>query len=146
MEARRKEMLPTDRQQDTLAAMVMRAAVGLALVATAAYLLIGLNFLGVGDLQKADAPAAITFLAAACYALGGLLILLHRRWLWVAGAAINALVMLVFFSAYAGRPSVMLSPGGLATKAAQLLLEVALLYLILTAARHPQRAAKPASP
>ena len=111
------------------------AGVGLALAAAAAYLLIGFNILGVGDLQTAEAPAAITYVCAGCYALGGLLILLRWRWLWITGAVINALVMLFFFSAYATRPSVMLSPGGLVTKVAQLLLEVTLLYLIFTYGR-----------
>ena len=45
---------------------------------------------------------------------------------------INALVILFFVMAYQNRPTVMFSPGGLATKAAQLLLEVSLLYLIIT--------------
>jgi hypothetical protein len=70
--------------------------------------------------------------AAGSYLLGGLLILVHSRWLWIVGAVINALVILFFVMAYQNRPTVMFSPGGLATKAAQLLLEVSLLYLIIT--------------
>jgi hypothetical protein len=46
---------------------------------------------------------------------------------------IKALVILVYFMAYQARPAVLLSPGGLATKAAQLRLEVALLTLIFSA-------------
>src|SRR5689334_9189181 len=119
---------------------VLWADVGLAGVAALAYLLIGTQVLAVGDLQQADAPPAIIYVCAGCYLLGGLLILLHRRALWIAGAAINALVMLVYFSAYAARPAVLFSPGGLLTKAAQLLLEVGLLYLIVT---YPARAPAP---
>jgi hypothetical protein len=55
-------------------------------------------------------------------------------------AVINALVILFFVMAYQHRPAVMFSPGGLTTKAAQLLLEVTLLYLIMTdwwRQRHP---------
>ena len=107
-------------------------ATGLALVAALGYLLIALDMLPVGDLQPAEGPAAIVFVAAGCYGLGGLLILAGRRWLWMIGAAINALVILFFVMAYLSRPSVMFSPGGLTTKTAQILLEVCLLYLIVT--------------
>ena len=110
----------------------VRIALLLALGAAVSYLMIGLNVLTVGDLQPSEAPAAITYVCAGGYLLGGLLILLRRRSLWIVGAVVNALVMLIFFAAYAGRPSVMFSPGGLATKAAELLLEVSLIYLIFT--------------
>jgi hypothetical protein len=131
---------------------VLWADVGLAGVAALAYLLIGGGILAVGDLQPADAPSAIIYLCAGSYLLGGLLILLRRRALWIAGAAINALVLLIFFSAYAARPAVLFSPGGLLTKAAQVLLEVGLLYLIVTyvpGAPGPRREAalrRPAGP
>ena len=55
------------------------------------------------------------------------------------GAVINALVMLAFVSAYLDRPAVLFSPGGLATKAAQLLLEASLIYLIITDWRRSRR-------
>lgn len=106
-------------------------AVGLALLAALSYLLIALQVLTVGDLQTSDRPAAIVLVAAACYALGGLLILVRRTWLWMVGAGINLLVILFFALAYLGRPAVMFSPGGLATKSAQILLEVCLLALIM---------------
>jgi hypothetical protein len=117
-------------------------SVGLAVLAAVAYVLIGRRVLGVGDLDTKDAPATITYVAAGCYLAGGLLILLHRRGLWIAGAVINALVMLMFFSAYAGRPAVLFSPGGLITKAAELLLEAGLLYLIITTRRRAPRASR----
>jgi hypothetical protein len=116
-------------------------ATGLALTAALSYVLVGLNVLAVGDLQTTEAPAAITYVCAGSYLLGGLLILLRWRWLWMVGAVINAMVMLVFFTAYMSRPSVMFSPGGLVTKAAQLLLEAGLLYIILTAGRRSPRPA-----
>jgi hypothetical protein len=116
-------------------------AMGLALTAALSYVLVGLNVLAVGDLQTTEAPAAITYVCAGSYLLGGLLILLRWRWLWMVGAVINAMVMLVFFTAYMSRPSVMFSPGGLVTKAAQLLLEAGLLYIILTAGRRSPRPA-----
>ena len=105
--------------------------VALAATAALAYMLIALGVLTVGDLATAEAPAAIVYVAAGGYLLGGALILARRRWLWIVGAAINALVILFFALAYQDRPAVMFSPGGVATKAAQLLLEVGLLYLIV---------------
>ncbi len=106
--------------------------VALAAIAAVAYMLIGLRVLAVGDLATAEAPAAITYVAAGGYLLGGALILARRRWLWIVGAAINALVILFFAMAYQDRPAVMFSPGGVVTKAAQLLLEAGLIYLIVT--------------
>ena len=117
-------------------------AVALALFAALGYVLIQVGLLGVGDLQTAEAPPAIVYVAAGCYLLGGLLILLRWRWLWITGAVINALVILFFLMAYQARPAVLFSPGGIITKLAQLLLEVSLLYLIWHAgsrARHPAR-------
>jgi hypothetical protein len=118
---------------------VMWLAVALAVTAALAYVLIGFHMLAVGDLQTADRPDIIIYMAAGSYLLGGLLILLRRRWLWIVGAVINALVMLIFFSAYLERPAVLFSPGGLISKAAQLLLEAGLIYLILTDWRRSRR-------
>jgi len=47
--------------------------------------------------------------------------------------------MLVFFSAYLERPAVLFSPGRVIAKAAQLLLEVGLIYLIVTDWRRSRR-------
>jgi hypothetical protein len=111
---------------------VLWFAVALATIAAVSYLLIGLHVLAVGDLQTEEQPATIIYVAAGSYLLGGLLILFQRRWLWITGAVINAMVMLVFFNAYLQRPAVLLSPGGLLSKTAQLLLELVLIYLIIT--------------
>jgi hypothetical protein len=105
-------------------------AVALALAAALSYVLINLGVLAIGDLQPAEGPAGIIYTAAGCYLIGGLLILLRRGWLWIVGAVINALVILFFVQLYQSRPAVLFSPGGLVSKAAQLLLEAALLYLI----------------
>lgn len=120
---------------------VMWLAVGLALLAATSYLLIQEGLLGVGDLQPSERPAAIVDVAAGGYLLGGLLILACRRWLWIAGAVINALVILFFILAYLSRPAVLFSPGGLVTKIAQLLLEVCLLALIVTGWHRSRRQA-----
>ena len=120
------------RSENVTPIRVLWLAVALALVTSLAYLLMAWDVLGVGDLQPDEEGGVIVYVAAACYLIGGLLILVRRRWLWIAGAVINALVMLFLFMMYQDRPAVLLSPGGLASKAAQLALEAVLIYLIVT--------------
>ena len=110
---------------------ILWTAVALALTASLSYVLMVLNILGVGDLQMDEKPAVIIYVAAGCYLLGGLLILTRNRWLLLFGAFINAMVILFFFNMYQNRPAVMFSPGGLASKTPQILLEVALFYVIV---------------
>lgn len=129
----------TVQQTHTNRVHLLWLAVTLALIAALSYMMIQLGLLAVGDLQPSEGPPTIVYVAAVSYLIGGLLILLRRRWLWVVGAVINALVILFFVMAYLHRPAVMFSPGGLATKAAQLLLEVSLLYLIMTGWHHSGR-------
>jgi hypothetical protein len=107
-------------------------AVGLALFTALTYVLIALKILGVGDPQAARDGGPIVFVAAGCYLLGGLLILLRNRWLLLFGAFINALVILFFFNMYQSRPEVILSPGGLVSKTAQVLLEILILLVLIT--------------
>jgi hypothetical protein len=109
---------------------VIWLAVILALSTALSYALMAFNVLGVGDLQMDEKPAGIIFVAAGCYLLGGLLILLRNRWLLLFGTFINAMVIRFFFNLYQDRPAVMFSPGGLVSKIAQILLEVALIYVI----------------
>jgi hypothetical protein len=104
---------------------VLWIAAGLAIFTALAYVLIALNVLGVGDLQMGEKPAAIIYVAAGCYLIGGLLILIRNRWLLLFGIFINAMVILFFFNLYQDRPIVMFSPGGLTSKIAQILLEAA---------------------
>jgi hypothetical protein len=111
-------------------APILWAAVSLTLIAALSYILVALDVLGVGDLQQGEKPAGIIYVAAGCYLLGGLLILLRNRGLLLFGAFVNAIVILFFFSMYQNRPAVLLSPGGLVSKVAQILLEVALIYVI----------------
>jgi len=110
---------------------IMWAAVALALTAALSYVLMVLNVLDVSDLQVGEKPINIIFVAAGCYLLGGLFILTHNRWLLLFGAFINAMAVLFFFSLYQHRPAVIFSPGGLISKIAQILLEVALIYVII---------------
>ena len=95
-----------------------------------AYALLALGVLGSGGYQAEPGSEGIVFAAADCYALGAALVLLRRRWLWIVGAVVNALVLVAFFAAYAGDASVLLSTGGVLTKVPQLLLEGWLLALI----------------
>ena len=128
-------------QNQRTQARVMWLAVGLAFATAQAYILMQMNVLGVGDLTGAEKPAGLIYLAAGGYVLGGLLILMRRRWLWIVGLIINGMVILAFVNFYAARPSVLLSPGGLVSKLAQLLLELALLYLIVADWRSAREAA-----
>ena len=109
--------------------------VGLALITALVYVLVGLGVLAVGDAASAEDGVNMAYVAAGCYFLGGLLIVLRRRGLWILGLVMNTLVMLFFFQMYQARPAVIFSPGGLATKIAQLLLEVTLIYLIFFSRR-----------
>jgi hypothetical protein len=111
--------------------LTLRLAVLFAWLAAGAYLLLAAGVLGTGGYQAEAGGEGIVLAAAIAYAVGGLLVLARRRWLWIVGAVVNALVMVMFLSAYAGDPSILLSGGGIATKGAQLALEAALLALIL---------------
>ena len=108
----------------------MWTAVALAFFAAIFYILMEFNILGVGNLRADEKPAGIIYIAAGCYIFGGLFILLRKRGLLIFGAVINAMVIFFFFAAYHNRPTVMFSAGGLVSKTVQILLEIALLYLI----------------
>ena len=113
--------------------------VGLALITALVYGLVGSGVLAVGDAVSTENGVNMAYVAAGCYFLGGLLILLRRRGLWIFGLVMNTLVLLFFFQMYQARPAVIFSPGGLATKAAQILLEVTLIGIIFTNGRQPRR-------
>lgn len=114
------------------ATTVMRLCLGLALAAALVYFLTGAGVLETEDLKPDESPPGIAYVAGACYVAGGFLILTRKRRLWVAGAIVNALVIVAFVGAYVERPSVLLCAPGVASKVAQILLEVGLVYLILT--------------
>jgi hypothetical protein len=121
----------TVQQSSSNLVRVMWLAVALATCTALAYLLMVWNILGVGDLQMSEKPAGIIYFAAGCYLVGGLLILLRKRWLLLVGAFINAMVVLFFFNLYKNRPAVIFSPGGLISKILQIALEIALIYVIM---------------
>jgi len=103
----------------------------LAGLAASFYFLTGAGILQPGELDVEGAPPAIAYIAGAGYVVGSILILVRKRWLWIIGAVINALVIAMFFSAYASRPDVLLSIPGLGTKIPEILLEISLIYLIV---------------
>ena len=117
----------------------MWLAVVLAFITALTYLMMDLDLLAVGNLQPHERPSEIIYVAAGCYLIGGLLILLRCRWLWITGAGVNALVIFAFVQFYIERPAVLFSAGGVASKTAQLLLEMVLIYLILTYRRSVRR-------
>jgi hypothetical protein len=123
--------MTTFSKSDITNTRILWTAVALALITALSYILMQFNILGVGDLQMGEKPAGIIYIAAGCYLLGGLLILLRNRWLLLFGAFINAMVILFFFNLYQNRPAVMLSPGGLVSKIAQILLEITLIYVLV---------------
>ena len=107
------------------------ACAALAFIAAVVYALVGTNVISIPSLGAAEAPLAIFYIAAGCYLVGGLLVLWKIRWLWALGLAANTWVIAIFFLAYHHKPEMMVSTAGLATKAAQVLLEFGLIYLVV---------------
>jgi hypothetical protein len=108
----------------------MFVSLGLALVAALVYILMGAGVLKPGDLTTDEAPPGIAYIAAAGYIMGGFLILLKKRGLWITGAVINALVIIMFYAMHSDRPAVLSSAAGIITKVAQIPLEAGLIFLI----------------
>jgi hypothetical protein len=113
----------------------MIACTVLALIAAVVYVLVGTDVVSIPALGAEQAPVAIFYIAAGCYLVGGLLVLWRKRWLWAVGLAANTFVIAIFFLAYHQEPEMMLSTAGLATKMAQVLLEVGLIYLVVAGAQ-----------
>ena len=110
---------------------VMLGCAALAIISAVAYTLMGVGILQAGDLTG-DTMPSFYYVIPGGYVVGGLLILVRKRWLWITGAIVNAFTILVFYANYAARPDVMLSAPGLITKIAQVLMEIGLIYLIAT--------------
>jgi hypothetical protein len=120
--------------------IVMYLCLALAVIAAVFYILLGVGVVSAGDVSDVNAPPGIAYVAAAGYIIGGCLILLKKRGLWITGFVINSLVIIIFFTMHASRPWILSSVPGLATKLAQILLEAGLIYLILKA--KPEKTAK----
>ena len=110
---------------------IMLGCLTLALISALIYVLLGIGIMHAGDMTSGDGIPAFFYIIPGGYVIGGLLVLLKKRWLWITGASINAFTIVVFYAAYASRPDVMLSAPGLITKIAQVLLEIGLIYLIV---------------
>ena len=111
---------------------ILFACLALALIAALGYILMGAGVIQAGNLTTDDAPPVIGYVIGGCYAVGGFLVLLKRRWLLITGAAINGFAIVIFYLMYAGQPDVITSAPGLITKIAQVPLEAGLIYLIRT--------------
>jgi len=114
-----------------MAKPIMLFCLVLALISALAYVLLIVGVFKVGDMMPDEGVPVYFYIVPAGYVIGGLLILLKKRWLWIIGAVVNAIPIVVFYAAYAGRPDIMLSAAGLITKIAQVLLEIGLIYLIV---------------
>jgi len=112
---------------------IMLFCLVLALISALTYVLLILGILKAGEMMTPERGVpAYFYIVPAGYVIGGLLILLKKRWLWITGAIVNAIPIVVFYAAYAGKPDVMLSAAGLIAKTSQILLEIGLIYLIVT--------------
>ncbi len=118
---------------------IMLSCLVLALISALVYVFLILGIFTVGDMISDEGVPAYFYIVPAGYAIGGLLILLKKRWLLMIGAVLNFIPIVVFYAAYAGRPDVMLSAAGLISKIAQVLLEIGLIYLIVTFKRNETR-------
>jgi len=115
---------------------VLLACLVLALIAALGYILMGAGIIQAGNLTTDDAPPVIGYVIGGCYAVGGFLVLMKRRWLFITGAVINGFAIVMFYIMYAGQPDVVTSAPGLITKIAQVPLEAGLIYLIVTYRRN----------
>jgi hypothetical protein len=119
----------------------MIACLALALVAALGYLLMGVGVISPGDTGTGGGLPGFAWIMLGGYIVGGLLIFLQKRWLWITGVVINGIVVAGFIVMYIGKPSVMFSAPGLMTKIPQILLEAGLIYL-LTRAKKAAAAAR----
>ena len=114
---------------------IMVFCLAMALISASVYALLASGVVEVGDMSPEGGVPAFFYIIPASYVIGGILIFLKKRGLWIVGAVLNVIPIVVFYAAYAGRPDVMLSAPGLVSKVAQILLEIGLIYLIVMAKR-----------
>ena len=119
-----------------MAKSIMLFCLVLALISALTYVFLILGIFQVGDMTPEEGVPAYFYIVPAGYVIGGFLIFLKKRWLWIIGAVVNLIPIVVFYTAYAGRPDIMLSAPGLITKIAQVLLEIGLFYLIVMSKRN----------
>jgi hypothetical protein len=104
----------------------------LAMITAVTYILLLTGVLEV-SLKANEGPPAVFYLIPVAYLVGGTVIFLKKRTLWITGAILNAVPILGFYAGYIylGKWDVIISAPGLITKIAQILLEAGLLYLII---------------
>jgi hypothetical protein len=112
---------------------IMFICMALAFIAALIYIFMARGIIHAGDLAPGEEGLPPYFyVVPGGYILGGLLILGKKRWLWITGAVINGFGVAMFYYAYYAKPEIMLSAPGLITKIAQILMEIGLIYLIVT--------------
>jgi hypothetical protein len=103
----------------------------LAVIAAVFYFPTGFNVITVPSAGGEGGPPGWAFIAGGCYLVGGFLLLIRRRWLWILGLIANTLVIIFFFILHYQHPQILTCLPGLGTKIAQILLEIGLLILII---------------
>src|SRR4030042_1734054 len=111
---------------------IMLVCMMLAFIAALIYILMARGIMHAGDLVGGEGLPAYFYIVPGGYVLGGLLILLKKRWLWITGAVINGFGVTMFYIAYANQVGIMFSAAGLITKVTQIIMEIGLIYLIVT--------------
>ena len=113
---------------------IMLVCLVLALISALGYILMITGVIEPGDLiSEGEDMSPTLWIIPAGYILGGILIFLKKRWLWITGAIINGFAIVVFYTTYSGQADVLWSAPGLITKISQILLEIGLIYLLVTA-------------
>ncbi len=109
----------------------MLVCLAMALISALVYILMANGVMLPESLISNEPLPPYFYIIPAGYSIGGFLILLKRRWLWITGAVINGFGITMFYVAYADQVSVMVSAAGLITKIAQIIMEIGLIYLIV---------------
>lgn len=112
------------RPNENVPAWALRSATALAVLVSGGYLAIGLGFVSE---NFESPPAPIMMVAGLAYLVGGLLIFLADQRLLLAGAIINAVVLLIF-AASALRGSATIDLFSISMKVAQIALGVLLVW------------------
>lgn len=102
----------------------------MALASAVFYILLGVGVMHAGNLAGEDIPT-FYYVIPVGYALMGAALFFRKRWIIITDLVLVVFTLLVFYSRYATQPDVMWSVPGLATKIAQLLMGIGLVYLLV---------------
>lgn len=114
-----------------MAKTIMLFCLAMALISALIYILMANGVMLPTDLTTDQSLPPYFYIVPAGYVIGGFLILIKKRWLWITGAVINGFGVIMFYTTYADQVGIMLSAAGLITKIAQILMEIGLVYLIV---------------